>query len=175
MRNYDAVLVLSCNPREEMLSRVGAAMPIYFKQAYEIALSGSRCEEMKNIILENNILESEVLMEKISKDTVGDAVFSKLLLALPKKWKSLAVVSSNFHIPRVRNIFNFVYGQSFKINYFGAQSNGNVDFSEHEKNSLEIFRKDFKGVAPGDNPRILERLFERHDFYKNDENLKKNF
>ena len=175
MRDYDAVLVLSCNPMEEMMSRINTALPIYFKKAYGIGLSGSRSEEMRKLILETVKLESEILLENISKDTVGNAVFSKMVLALPKRWKSLAVVSSDFHIPRVRKIFDFVYGKSFKVNYFGAKSNGNVDFTEHEKNSLERFRNDFRGVQPGDNSRILERLFERHELYKDNVYLKRRF
>ena len=108
MRDYDAVLVLSCNPEKEMAGRINIAMPIYFKRAYEIGLSGSRSEEMKEMILRNNSLESEILSEDFSKDTVGNAVFSKIILALPRKWKNIAVVSSREHIPRVSKIFSFV-------------------------------------------------------------------
>ena len=171
MRDYDAVLVLSCNPEKEMAGRINIAMPIYFKRAYEIGLSGSRSEEMKEMILRNNSLESEILSEDFSKDTVGNAVFSKIILALPRKWKNIAVVSSREHIPRVSKIFSFVYGRRFKLSYFGAPFNGSFDFAEHEKNSLKKFREDFFGLTLGDDREILKRMFERHELYRGREDL----
>lgn len=174
-RKYDAVLILSCNPKEEMLARINAALPIYFKHAYDLSLSGVGSSEMRNLILRNNSLESQISLEETSRDTVGNAVFSKLLLALPKRWKSIAVVSSDFHIQRVKEPFSRAYGPKFRIEYFGAKSSGKADFSQHEKSSLERFKTDFSGIKIGDDAKMLQRLFEIHPLYKDDVDLKRRF
>jgi uncharacterized SAM-binding protein YcdF (DUF218 family) len=44
-----------------------------------------------------------------SYDTVGNAYFSLAIHALPAGWRRLAVVTSDFHMPRSRALFAGVY------------------------------------------------------------------
>jgi len=51
-----------------------------------------------------------VLKEAASYDTVGNALFALTTHALPAEWSCLAVVTSSWHAPRARAIFDTVFG-----------------------------------------------------------------
>ena len=51
-----------------------------------------------------------ILKESSSYDTVGNGYFSSMIHAVPSRWKRIAVVTSEFHMPRSRAIFEKVYG-----------------------------------------------------------------
>ncbi|MBI2042877.1 YdcF family protein [Candidatus Pacearchaeota archaeon] len=176
---YDAVLVLSCAPDENGnltnygISRLETAYNIFgVGETHKIALSGSQSQEMKKYLIDRGVFDKAIFLEDLSRDTIGNAVFSKMFLALPNRWANIAVVSSDFHFPRVDEVFGFVYGKDFKMTYIKAKSEGKVDFSSREKKSSEKFRETFSGIKPGDDLEIIARLFESHELYKNMENRK---
>ncbi|KAG2427338.1 hypothetical protein HXX76_012533 [Chlamydomonas incerta] len=51
-----------------------------------------------------------LLKEVSSYDTVGNAYFSLTIHALPAGWRRLAVVTSDFHMPRTAALFGAMYG-----------------------------------------------------------------
>lgn len=51
-----------------------------------------------------------ILTETCSWDTIGNAYFSRTIHADPRRFGRIAVVTSEFHMPRARVIFEWVYG-----------------------------------------------------------------
>ena len=43
---------------------------------------------------------ADVLLEELSLDTLGNALFARLLHAEPRNWRRLHIVTSSFHMPR---------------------------------------------------------------------------
>lgn len=123
-------------------------------------------EAFKNYITSNSsIPPNNILMETLSKDTVGDAYFTKVRLAIPKKWVDICVVTSNYHMERTREIFNMIYGENYKIDFVGTDVPNNTKMLESELISLNAFRSTFLGVARGDDVEILSRLKKNHPYY----------
>ena len=173
-QKYDAVLVLSCAPDENGnltnygTGRLERAYHLFgLGETHKIALSGSQSHEMKRYLTDKGVFDGAIFLEDKSKDTVGNAIFSKMFLALPNRWENIAVISSDFHFPRVEKIFDFVYWNDFKMTYIKTKSNGKIDFSRHERESLQKFWETFKGIKPGDGLNIIPRLFESHELYQN--------
>jgi uncharacterized SAM-binding protein YcdF (DUF218 family) len=108
---------------------------------------------------------NKVITELNSRDTVGDAYFTKINLALILNWKRLFVVTSDYHVERTQEIFNFIYGNNFLVEVFGASIIYDNSILSRELASTEAFRKTFTGISMGDDIKILERLRERHPFY----------
>ena len=108
---------------------------------------------------------NKILTEINSRDTVGDAIFTKINLANNLSWRKILVVTSNYHVRRTEEIFNFIYGNNFSVNVFGVD----VDFSnstlDNELASTEAFRKTFFGIEKGKDDEIFKRLYEKHPFY----------
>jgi uncharacterized SAM-binding protein YcdF (DUF218 family) len=111
---------------------------------------------------------SRVIAETTSRDTVGDAVFTRRNLAARFGGSRVLVVTSRYHAARTLEIFTFVYGSSFHIDVVGAGDPATAAQLASEARSLDAFRATFSGVRPGDTDAIFERLRERHPFYNGD-------
>jgi len=123
---------------------------------------------MKEYAMSKDVPEQAILLETQSKDTIGQAIFTKLGIAVPRNWDTLTIVSSDYHIPRVKKIFEFIYGSDFKLDFIFNETSpeiGKLQFLEEQK-SLVLFERTFSGIEPGDDEQILRRLYEQHDLYR---------
>lgn len=114
---------------------------------------------------ERGVPERALIVETSARDTVGDAVFTKLHLALPRAWSRIAVVTSAYHGERSLEVFSFVYGPGFHVALRAADSADTPELREAEAQSLAAFQRTFEGVVAGDDVAIVERLRTRHPFY----------
>ena len=101
----------------------------------------------------------------IPRDTVGDAYFTKINMALSLNWKNLCVVTSDYHVKRTKEILSFIYGNCFSVEVYGASVVHDISILGNELASIDAFRDTFLGVTMGNNIEILKRLRERHPFY----------
>jgi uncharacterized SAM-binding protein YcdF (DUF218 family) len=109
------------------------------------------------------IPKSQIVTETTSRDTVGDAVFTKRNLANPRNWKSITVVTSAYHADRTREIFSFIYGRTVEVVEAGSDDTASLRASESK--STKAFRTTFSGVMHGDDTAIFDRLRHSHPFY----------
>ena len=61
------------------------------------------------LIARKGMPSSLLLKETSSYDTVGNGYFSLTMHAIPAGWRRIAVVTSDFHMPRTRAIFSTCY------------------------------------------------------------------
>ncbi len=121
---------------------------------------------LKSCIISNyEINPCSILEEDHSRDTVGDAYFTKVNFAVNYRLKNLIVVTSAYHVRRAEKIFRFIYGSEFIINVAGAKTRKNSKIFKHELHSLEVFQNTFKGVLAGDDSQVYSVLRERHPYY----------
>lgn len=123
-------------------------------------------DAFKAHIVENlGVSPDKVLVELRSRDTVGDAFFTKTTFAVPLSWKRICVVTSDYHVERTKEIFHFIYGDDFFIEVYGAEVPCDETILRNEPSSIRAFRETFLGVAAGNDRQIVQRLRERHPFY----------
>ena len=120
------------------------------------------------LINKHKIKSKNILIETNSRDTVGDAVFTRKSFIENSNFKKLAVITNFYHINRAKYIFNFVYGSKYNICFISCDHNDNFLKSESEQDSLKIFKKTFKGIKEGDHNSIYERMLEKHPLYNGD-------
>lgn len=116
-------------------------------------------------IAEHRIPASAIVTERASRDTVGDAVFTKRNLANPRGWSRVLVVTSDYHLPRSLAIFSFVYGSRIEVLGAGTATAEDERKRAAEAQSMSAFQNTFEGVKAGDDAAIFERLRTRHPFY----------
>ena len=130
MPTYDAILILGGGVRE------GGELPPWVASRFELALARRSGETLvclsagtwhRQPPLENGFPISEsvagarylmnrgvdakqIRIENASYDTIGNAYFTKLLHVDPSGWQRLLVITSEFHMPRTRSIFDWVFG-----------------------------------------------------------------
>jgi len=113
--------------------------------------------------------KTNALLEEHSKDSVGNAYFLRKNYLDRKGWKSLIVVTSDFHVPKTKYVFKKVLGEGYSYKVVSAQSG----LSEHElavltKREHKVigwFKHHFKDVFDGDMNAIKNYLYNHHPGY----------
>jgi uncharacterized SAM-binding protein YcdF (DUF218 family) len=112
------------------------------------------------------------LIESTSLDTIGNAYFSRITHIDPLHLTRLLVVTSDFHLARVRTIFEWVYGLSGGFHELTFEGVPNIGIN---RKSLEASRrKEQKALldlrAPINHITTLDQLhqwiFFGHDAYR---------
>jgi uncharacterized SAM-binding protein YcdF (DUF218 family) len=123
-------------------------------------------ESMKSYIIQNSNIDCKLIFtETNSRDTVGDAIFSKINVVNKKSVTNLLVVTSDYHILRTQKIFSFVYGKKYRVEVEGSKNTHIKDKALLEDESLKAFYETFKGIQTGNDDLILNRLCSNHPFY----------
>lgn len=122
-------------------------------------------DAFKSYLISIGVKSDKIITEINSRDTVGDAVFTKVNVSEPRGFNKVCVVTSNYHVPRTTKIFNFVYGSEYDITVKGA----NVEYGESvmtkELESECAFKRTFSNVVAGNIEKIMEALKSKHPFY----------
>jgi len=126
-------------------------------------------EAFSRHISENfGIVKACIISQDLSRDTVGDAYFTKISVAIPLNIKTIIIVTSSYHVERAREIFDFIYANDALIEVVGVNVSTVEDTFRRERASLDAFRATFTGVERGNNNAILQRIRERHPYYNGD-------
>lgn len=125
-------------------------------------------------LLAAGVDESKIVTETCSYDTIGNAYFSRLIHVQPLRLKRLLVITSEFHFPRTKEIFTWVYGLEtgyLEVNLdFVAVSDEGLDAGmlaarrEKEAAGLENVKKLGRSIRSlGE---LHQWLFTQHDAYR---------
>lgn len=199
----DYIFILACKDTRIMARRVDAARSVITRSEAPVVLCGggfspfeTEADIMFDILTDAGIPKDRLYREDDSIDTVANAVFAKLLMrqqGLLSPEGTLVVVTSDFHVPRSKNIFEKVFGPGYRVSLVAAAT----DFSRSMKKSLaahelssdsrssgdifcirhpaNIHEKPLEQITPGDEVTLFYQLILMHDFYKNRYDLIRKF
>ncbi len=149
---------------------------------------GAYCEFMARYVLQNIALDEDLYLENYSQETVGQAIFSKRNIVNtlrygavmerrtdggmerkvipPQHWEKIAVITSDWHVERVREIFDFVYPLfRFEMDYIGVpvkmSRRESARVAEREALNLASFKKNFHFIPAEEE---LEIPIDQEDF-----------
>jgi len=179
--NFDCIITLAnemdkeCQLNPESVARIRLGVEYFFQNTQSILITcGWNYRKdtetpignvMKNFAIELGVPKNNIITELNSRDTVGDAFFTKVNIIEKRLCKDILVVTSDYHVDRTNVIFNFIYGPNYKIHVIGAQGFFNQDKQIQENDSLNAFYKTFKNVEIGNNLNIFTALTMHHPFY----------
>ena len=180
-KEYNAVIVLANlmdaqgNLNEESRARMDTAINAFLNNeapflvtcgwAYRADSLISVADAMSAYAVNCGIPFDSIITDRDSRDTVGDAFFTKRNHAVTNRWTSILVITSRYHVERTKQIFSLIYGSQYLIEVRGAPSIDTDQLHTSELQSIETFKSTFQGITPGDDEAILTRLRERHPFY----------
>tara|TARA_B100001989_G_C24546507_1_gene471152 strand:- start:2065 stop:2595 length:531 start_codon:yes stop_codon:yes gene_type:complete len=164
------------NLNYESKQRAKLAFKIFTKvQARFLITSGCDYREDSDICIADafsnflvkykKMAKENIYCERNSRDTVGDAFFSNLNIYKKLKFNKLIVVTSDYHLKRAREIFEFIYASSIELEFSGVNMRRKDLNLDSEIDSLISFRKTFQNIEKGDMNSISENLFSKHPFY----------
>ncbi|MBT7623404.1 MAG: YdcF family protein [Flavobacteriaceae bacterium] len=176
---YDSIIILphesdrNGNLLEESLLRSNLAIDLFnngysksiltlgwdYRKDSDITLSKS----FKNHLISSGIPENVIIEDNNSRDTVGDAFFSKIVLG-KKKYHNLIVVTSDWHSKRAKIIFDLIYRDKFKLTFKDVKSTCSLNRIKKENESLNKFYSTFNPM-PLNDEEILKIMIEKHPFY----------
>jgi uncharacterized SAM-binding protein YcdF (DUF218 family) len=131
----------------------------------DMGVNISHASAMRKEAIERGTDREKIYIEDRSLDTVGQAVLTKRDVVDPNNFRSLTVISHDYHIQRVGLIFDFVFGEGYELGYCAVASDDISSKRKGEQASVEIFQETFRGVSPGCDEEIFGRLVERHPLY----------
>ncbi len=97
----------------------------------------------------------KLLVEHHSYDTIGNAFFARMIHTEPLQLQNLAVVTSLFHMDRVKQIFDWIFAltpccATYSLDYFSTENSGipeenlasRVEGEQRRIRSLEMVQND---------------------------------
>ena len=122
---FDCIIVLANEMDKngklnlESISRIRLACDLYFKNPFVTLITcgwnyrndSNLCigNVMKEYAINLGVPEDKIISEVNSRDTVGDAFFTKINIVKLTNWKNILVVTSDYHVKRSSIIFNFIF------------------------------------------------------------------
>lgn len=175
-----AIVVLGCGtidgePSPEAKLRVDCGID-RFKKSHDAVLvfSGecalantlaiSEAESMAIYARKKGIDKECIKLENRSRDTIGNAYFSRLLID-EHNITDVEIVTSYWHIPRVEYAFSRVFGSNYTLTFVPSKTCANIiERHQKERKFLELTRVFFEGIHSGDMQHILQRLLMQEQY-----------
>lgn len=185
---YDAIVVLGAGPTKketnpEAKARLDVARSLFNKKvADKIIVSGgftktkiriSEASAMKKYLISTGVDENVVIKEEKSKDTIGNALFTKNLILKPRKWKKILVVTTEYHV-RAKYVFRKVLGKDYTIKFIMIPLgfyHPIYRLFDIEGKLYELTKIFFRGIRPGDDKEVKRRMFSIHPSYISNKKL----
>jgi uncharacterized SAM-binding protein YcdF (DUF218 family) len=127
----------------------------------------SESEIMRIYAKDKQIPEGKILVEDQSLDTIGNAFFTMNIVNGLKDVTRIYVVSSCYHMNRVKYIFSMCYGNRYDLNFNICYPHEMADSADKEAISLGLATNFFGDITAGDIKAIGIKLRTQHDLYKN--------
>src|SRR3989344_6276183 len=125
--------------------------------------------EMGRYLLEKVMSSSIILKEERSKDTIGNAYYSKKYIFIPNKEKEAIVITSDFQVERVKYIFHKIFGPEYKLKIIGIKSKlpGNEKEAvwQRQKELLLKTQALLSNMKDGDHNFLKDRIY-KFKFYR---------
>ncbi|KKR71008.1 MAG: hypothetical protein UU14_C0038G0004 [Candidatus Roizmanbacteria bacterium GW2011_GWB1_40_7] len=163
-------------------SRLGEAIKLSNNLDCKILVSGeysflyekvkppfTEAHKMEQYLLKKGIPQNKILKEELSKDTVGNAYYSKKYFFIPKKEKEAIVITSDFQAERVKYIFHKIFGPEYKLKIIGIKSElpGNEKEAvwQRQKELLLKTQALLSNMKDGDHNFLKDRIY-KFKFYR---------
>lgn len=80
-------------------------------------------------LIDNGIDPKDIIRENLSYDSLGCVYYSLLLFIIPRNWRNICVITCNFHMPRVRVLFEWIfnlYDVNFNFEFCGINDDSSM-------------------------------------------------
>lgn len=135
-----------------------------YREDSDVAIADAMYSYLK---AKSSALSTRAACQRISRDTVGDSLFSRLYLDINLAGVDidLEVFTSDYHVERTAEIFKFFFAGRSSISVFGVSGFSTPQTYRREADSLSSFRNTFCGVNAGDIVASYAALQEKHPYY----------
>ena len=137
---------------------------------YKSSLDKPLSKIMSEFAQENyEVSPNQIYEESNAKDTVGEAFFvKKNFFQHFDDIKILNVVTSNWHLDRAKEIFDFIFSETNdpKIIFYSIDGDNHLHEKEMQNRSIKEFREMTKSCKRGNLDEIYSKMLKYHTMYK---------
>ena len=126
-------------------------------------LQKSEARIMMEYVISKGVPENAVMLEEGSLDTIGNGVFSMLLIKGMPIPDVVYVISSCYHMNRTEFIFRKCFGTSYNLDFSHCSHFERSDIDEGR--SMGMAEKFFKNMKAGDIDSIYSHMLRTHPLY----------
>jgi len=120
-------------------------------------------EKMSEYLVKKEIPKKDILLENKSKDTISNAYYLKKNFFIPKKETQATIITSHFHLDRVKYIFQKVFGPGYDFQFVGIQETLPKDEEkkviDHQKYLLKRTKQILSPMKDGDHNFLKGKLY----------------
>lgn len=98
-------------------------------------------------LISNDVNPQHIIKEWASYDSVASVYFSLLLCVIPRNWNNICVITSDFHMTRVKMLFEWIFklhSNKYNFTFLNAINNMPTDIlalrTKREKNSVNSLK-----------------------------------
>lgn len=84
----------------------------------------TEAEAMRDYAVSLGVPDEAILLEEKARNTMGNAYFTKKNVLEPRGWKNIAVVTSDFHVPKTQYLFQKILGPEYTVDVRRVAENG---------------------------------------------------
>lgn len=113
---------------------------------------------------EHGVPAEALLLEEEARDTLGNAYFTREMYLAPNGWRSIRVVTSDFHLSRAAWVFRKILGSSYDFSFTSAASGlspRELILRALEECKLAIFLNEWLAAVEEGDEHAVERLMEQ--------------
>lgn len=129
----------------------------------------TEAQRMAQYLLEKQVSKNSILLEKKSKDTIGNAYYLKKDVFIPHRETRAIIITSRFHLERVKYIFNKIFGPKYNFQFVGVEEKLPPDkekrVNDRQRQLLEETKKILFPMKTGDHNFLKEKLY-KIKYYK---------
>lgn len=111
---------------------------------------------MQNYLIKQGIPKDLILVERKSRDTIGNIYFSKQIVKKFPSWRNILIITTKGHETRSKQSFQKVYGKRYRFAFVGVPTKlssfrNNPNRKKYERHIQRIiFERFFKYCKDGD-------------------------
>lgn len=122
-------------------------------------ITESRANKKK--LVELGVPAKDIITEEDSLDTMGNAYYLKTKIRAKYSFKKMLVVGADFHMERVKFIFDKVFDRGYKIDYLGTPTEKVEDkrFIAAQKRILASQKEFLRKMKTGDETFLAPKLY----------------
>ena len=120
------------------------------------------CTSMNMYLQKLGVDPDQIYEEAVSRDTIGNAVFVRLIHTDVRKWRKLLVIDADFHLNRVVCIFDNVFGlqpsEQYSISYESVPTDPDNEILQMRRDKEAEALEKFKKLWESNNFRSMEDI-----------------
>lgn len=135
----------------------------------------TEAQAMKQYAIRFGATENSILLEEYSRDTAGNAYFTKIKILKPNSWHKVIVVTSDYHEARSEYLFRKILGPAYMITMVSTPSEPEMrgPRDSHEAKSFALAKEWLDPIQDGADEAVWNIMSTKHPAYSKNPEISK--